>query len=83
MITYFVVQSFSVGKKGVVIPDLPAQAPSKDQAMKTAERLSHTKKAVIAFSRTGDSQTGDYEPAVVLCVFGEVPEEAEEALAAA
>lgn len=82
MITYFVVQSFSVAKRGAVIPDIPMQLQSKEQAVRTAERLSLSKRAVVAFSRTGDPKTGEYEPAEVLSVFGDVPEEVEEALVA-
>lgn len=83
MITYFVVQSFSRGKKGVVIADTPIQASSEDHALRMAERLASTKQAVVAFSRTGDPKAGEYEPAVILATHGHVPEEIEEEFAAA
>lgn len=82
MITYFVVQSFSVQKKGAITADPPFQVASAEQAKRTAERLSMHKPAVFAFSREGDPSTGDYEPATILCKFGELPEGVDEALAA-
>ncbi|WP_439618340.1 hypothetical protein [Shinella sp.] len=82
MITYFVVQSFSIQKKGAITADPPFQTASAAQAVRTAERLSEHKTAVFAFSRTGDPATGDYDPAEILCSFGELPEGVEYALAA-
>lgn len=83
MITYFVVQSFQRGKKGIVMPDTPVQAATRDQALRLAERLAPTKQAVVAFSRTGDAKDGEWEPAVILAVHGHVPEEIEDEFAAA
>lgn len=82
MITYFVVQSFSVQKKGAITADPPMQAASAVQAQRTAERLSLHKPAVFAFSRSGDPATGEYEPATILCSFGDLPDGVEDALAA-
>lgn len=82
MITYFVVQSFSAQKKGAITADPPMQAATEEQAKRTAERLSLHKPAVFAFSRTGDPSTGEYEPAEILCSYGELPDGVEEALAA-
>jgi len=82
MITYFVVQSFSVQRKGAVTADPPVQVASAEQAMRTAERLSSRKPAVLAFSREGDPATGEYQPATILCTFGDLPEGAEDMLAA-
>lgn len=75
MITYFVVQSFSQGRKGTITADLPMQLPSGDQAKRRALRLSESKLGVVAFSRSGDPSTGDYEDAVVLARYGIIPEE--------
>lgn len=82
MITYFVVQSFVVGRKGSISADPPLQVPTLDQAARTAERLSVAKPAVIAFSRTGDPSTGEYEPAQIICRFGNIPDHIADALAA-
>lgn len=83
MLTYFVVQSFSFGKKGIIIADLPVQVSSQEHALRMAERLALQKPAVVAFSRTGDPKAGEWDPAVILSMHGNVPEEVEEEFAAA
>lgn len=39
-----------------------------------AERLSYSRHSVIAFSRTGDPDTGDFDEPVILAKFGDVPD---------
>lgn len=70
MITYFVVQSFEQARKGTIFANEPIQAHDEIHAVRLAERLAATKAGVIAFRRTGDPATGDYEDAVVLASFG-------------
>lgn len=82
MLTYFVVQSFERGKKGALVSDQPVEAQGYEHAMRMAERLSRFKAAVIAFSRTGDPATGDFEDAVIIASFGNLAE-GEEQLAMA
>lgn len=74
-ITYFVVQPFEISKRGRPVAGSPVQAQSAGQAMRMAERIA-AKGGAIAFSRTGDPETGDFEDAVVLGQFGEIAEEA-------
>jgi len=78
MVTYFVVQTFQAGRKGALIADPPLVAQSADGAIRTAERYSHSKAGVIAFSRAGDPATGEYEDATILAMHGTLPSEAEE-----
>lgn len=78
MLTYFVVQSFSQGRKGAVVADQPIQSQSADHATRMADRLSRTRVAAIAFSRTGDPATGEYDEAVILASFGEIPDESQQ-----
>ena len=73
-ITYFVVQSFEVSRRGHAIPMALVQAQSPAQAVRMAERLA-SKGGAIAFSRTGDPETGDFDDAVILGQFGEVATE--------
>ncbi|MGN6548477.1 MAG: hypothetical protein ACTHJ3_01075 [Pararhizobium sp.] len=82
MITYYVVQAFSAGKRGALVADAPMQATSADHAKRMAERLSRTKVGVVAFSRTGDPAAGEYEDAKILAHYGRLPAEAEEMVAA-
>jgi hypothetical protein len=73
MLTYFVVQSFERTRLGFLSPDAPVQATDKDHALRLAGRLAGIKPGVLAFSRTGDPATGEYENAVVIVSHGEVP----------
>ena len=54
MVTYFVVQSFEQGHKGMLIPDSPREARSAEQALAVALRLAAEKAGVVAFARTGN-----------------------------
>jgi hypothetical protein len=72
-ITYFVVQSFQLGKKGVLIPDEPFEASSARAAQGAAARLAIAKAGALAFAKSGDPATGDYEDAIILCTHGLVP----------
>ncbi|MFK0273126.1 hypothetical protein ACIQUG_05595 [Ensifer sp. NPDC090286] len=82
MITYFVVQSFTLGSRGAFLADDPVQATGPEHAQRLAERLSATKVGVIAFSRSGDLATGEFEEAKVLFTIGDLPTEIAEAMAA-
>ncbi|HEV7309580.1 hypothetical protein [Ensifer sp.] len=82
MITYFVVQSFTLGSKGAFLADIPLQATGPDHALRLAERLAATKVGVIAFSRSGDLATGEFEDATVLFMSGDLPSDVAEAMAA-
>lgn len=75
MITYFVVQSFQRGKKGALIPDEPKQARDQNHCVILAERLSKVSASVVAFSRSGDPDSGDWEDAVLIAQYGDVPGE--------
>lgn len=83
MVTYFVVQPYVVGRRGAIIAETPIQASSVDHALRMAERLALQRQAVVAFSRTGEPSTGEWDAAVVLAIHGHVPEEVEEEFAAA
>lgn len=77
-ITYHVVQSFITGTKGIPYAAEPLECRSAGQALKVAAKLAAERPAVVAFSRTGDPDTGDFEDATVIAVFGELPEFADE-----
>jgi hypothetical protein len=75
MLTYYVVQSYQAGKKGNLFADEPVAVSDLRHAQRLAERLSSSKVGVLAFSRTGDPATGEYQDAVVIVAFGQVPVE--------
>ena len=59
--TTYVVQAFNAGKGGHLKPDPPIVCKTANGALRTAERLALSKLAVVAFSSTGDPETGDYD----------------------
>lgn len=79
--TWFVVQPFEATKRGIVPCD-PIEVLSADCARKLAERLSD-KGGALAFSRSGDMDVGDYEDAVMLGQWGELPPHVEDGVEAA
>lgn len=73
MVTYFVVQSFQRGNKGMLIPDEPRQARDRAHCLAMCERMADDKASVVGFSRTGDADTGEWEDAVIISQFGDEP----------
>jgi hypothetical protein len=59
--TIYVVQAFNAGKGGKLKADAPIVCKSENGALRTAERLALNRLAVVAFSSSGDSETGDYD----------------------
>jgi hypothetical protein len=77
MAAYFVVQSFSKGKKGVVT-DEPFMAQNINHARRTAERMSLNKLGVVAFMREANVKEGEYGEAKLIAAFGNYPDEVKE-----
>jgi hypothetical protein len=59
--TTYIVQAFSNGKGANLKAETPIACKSPTGAVRTAERLALSKQGVVAFSSTGDSETGDYD----------------------
>ena len=74
-VTYYVVLPFFRTLDGEVLADEPIEVPAADRARRQAERVARSKGGAVAFSRTGDPVTGEYEDAVILAQFGDVPED--------
>jgi hypothetical protein len=72
--TVYVVQAFTAGKGESLKGDTPIACKSAERARQTAERLAVSKAGVVAFSSSGDAETGDYddEPTVFLRI-GRLP----------
>jgi hypothetical protein len=64
--TCYFVQAFQVGRGEDLKSDAPIACRTETSALRTAERLASSKLGVVAFSSSGDPETGDYddEPAV-------------------
>lgn len=73
-ITHYVVQAYRKGKRGKVEAEEPKIARDENNCRSMAERMALSRHAVIAFSRTGDPDTGDFDDPVILAKHGEVPE---------
>ncbi|MEP9380696.1 hypothetical protein ABLE91_28695 [Aquabacter sp. CN5-332] len=72
--TVYVVQGFRAGKGRRLLADAPISCKSAVAAQRTAERLELVRVGVVAFSTSGDVETGDYdEEPVVLFKAGQVP----------
>jgi hypothetical protein len=74
-ISYFVALPFVLADDGTIVAGGPIECASAGAAILRAEVLSRMEGNVgaVAFSRTGDSDIGIFEDAVVLRKFGEVP----------
>lgn len=71
-VTHYVVQSYrKVGKR--LVPDEPRVVEDERECLRVAEAAASRRHAVIAFSRTGDADTGDFDDPVILATHGDVP----------
>lgn len=76
-LTYFVVQPFKAvkGTRDRISAEEPIPARDHDHAMRMVERFKSTRAGVVAFRRTGDPATGDWEDAVIIARHGLVSAE--------
>lgn len=74
METIYVVQGFSVGKRGALFAMQPMMCQTESQARGRAERLGETCAGVIAFAQSADVEAGEYADPVLLVEIGRVPE---------
>ena len=73
-VTIHVVQAFEQRGDGVMAAE-PKSCPSAGAARALAARLALTHAGVIAWSRTGEPELGDWGPAVELMRAGTIPDE--------
>ena len=72
--TYYAVLPFIRDEDGNLWPDRAVACPSAYAAETRAQGLVNASKAgAVAFSRTGDPSTGEFDEAVVLAAIGDVP----------
>ena len=71
-ITYHVVVAFARGEDGDLVPMEPAEAPSAESARRRAQAAALEHAGALAFSRTGNPDTGDFDEAKLTASFGEV-----------
>lgn len=72
-VTYYVVLPFVRDDEGELIAEEGIEAPTAFAAQRRALALVGTKAGAIAFSRSGDPAIGEFEDAVIIGRYGEVP----------
>jgi hypothetical protein len=74
-VTYYVALPFIRAEDGTIVPGEAIECRDTGAAILRAEILSRIQGnvGVVAFSRTGDPDTGKFEEALVLKRFGDVP----------
>jgi len=72
-VTYSVVLTFVRDEAGDLVAEEGVEAPNAHTAQRRAQAASLTKAGAIAFNRTGDPMLGEFEDAVVIASFGDVP----------
>ncbi len=74
-VTYFVALPFTRNEDGEMVPGEAQERQSAGAAVREARRMTLAAPGAVAFSRTGDPAVGDFEDAVVIERFGEVPDD--------
>ena len=77
--TIFLVQPFTA-EKGKLIPVAPIAAKSEAEAKARVNRIRHRYAGVVAYSRIGDADLGEYDEPVILAKFGKLPPEIDDLL---
>lgn len=72
-VTYFVALRFVRNEEGELVAGEAQDRQTASAAESVARRMAATVAGAVAFSRTGDPATGEFEDAVVIRSFGEVP----------
>lgn len=72
-VTYFVAMPILASEDGDLVPGEPVEALNAWQAKSRAAGLAIHHAGAVAFSRTGDPSTGEFEPAIIIASFGNLP----------
>ncbi len=72
-VTYYVAMPFVRNEEGDLVSGEAQDRQSAGAAESLARKLALTSAGAVAFSRTGEPATGEFEGAVVIRTFGEVP----------
>jgi hypothetical protein len=78
-LTYYVAMPFVRSEDGAA-PGQAMECQSEGQALSRAGAMSRdpTNAGAIAFKRSGDPMMGDFSDAIVIKIFGEVPDKLDE-----
>jgi hypothetical protein len=65
-VTYYVALPFSLTEDGELIAGQAKECQSSNSAVREARRLAETSAGAVAFSRTGDPSSGDFQDGIVI-----------------
>ncbi len=71
-ITYYVVVPFDRDDTGNLMPGAPQEVSNAGIASRRVQNLAAAHAGAVAFSRTGEPASGEFEDAVILSQYGEV-----------
>jgi hypothetical protein len=71
-VTYYVIVPFDRNEDGDLVAATAQEVTSALVAERGARALPMNHAGAVAFSRTGDTSTGEFQDAVILAQFGEV-----------
>ncbi len=71
-VTYHVVIPFARDDEGNLVPLEPVEAPNAESAQRRAQAAAAKHAGALAFSRTGDPNTGEFDEAKLTASFGDV-----------
>jgi hypothetical protein len=77
-VTYYVAIQFVRRPDGSLVAQRPVECAHADAAIACAKTMTRKEAGAVAFSRTGDPDRGEFDPAVVLARFGDVPDDISE-----
>ena len=75
MLTYFAVLPFSRTQDGDFLAEAAIEVRSAVEARAMAARMEGPERGAVAFSKTGDPQLGEWQDAVILGRYGDVPDD--------
>jgi hypothetical protein len=74
-VTYFVALPFDQNGEGELVAGEAQECQTENAAIRRAESMARVSVGAVAFSRSGDPGTGEFDAARVLKQFGEIPAE--------
>jgi hypothetical protein len=75
MVTYFVLLPFERNSEGELVAAAAMEIGTEESARNQAKLLTERRVGAVAFSRTGDPMAGEFDDAVILASYGDVPDE--------
>ncbi len=76
-VTYYVILPFARNDAGELCPHEAIECSSSSAAVLRAVAVAAVRGGAVAFSRSGDPQTGEFADALILARIGDVPADLE------